>query len=112
VPRRNEPKQYLVFVSYSHQDRWIAKQCAKLVEEAGKGRIKVFLDEKDIEGGQSVAEAIRDSIKRCDEFLVLLSPSSRDRPSVLMEMGAAWGLTKPIIAIIDKLGPNEIPRSK
>jgi len=28
---------------------------------------------------------------------------------VLIEVGAAWGLRKPIIAIIDKIGPNEMP---
>jgi len=32
-----------------------------------------------------------------------------DRPWVLIEVGAAWGLRKPIIAIIDKIGPNEMP---
>jgi hypothetical protein len=25
------------------------------------------------------------------------------------EVGAAWGLRKPIIAIIDKVGPKEMP---
>jgi hypothetical protein len=28
---------------------------------------------------------------------------------VLIEMGAAWGLRKPIVAIIDKIGPKEMP---
>jgi hypothetical protein len=28
---------------------------------------------------------------------------------VLIEMGAAWGLRRPIIAIIDKIGPREMP---
>jgi len=48
-------------------------------------------------------------IEKCDEFVVLLSRYSKDRPWVLIEMGAAWGLRKPIIAIIDKIGPNEMP---
>jgi hypothetical protein len=93
----------------AHKDRWIAKQCARLTEEGGRGRVQVFLDEKDIEGGQSIAESVRMSIVDCDEFVVLLSQYSKDRPWVLIEMGAAWGLRKPIIAVIDKIGPNEIP---
>ncbi|MGA2591982.1 MAG: toll/interleukin-1 receptor domain-containing protein [Bryobacteraceae bacterium] len=96
-------------MSHSHKDRWIAKQCARLIEEAGKERVQVFLDEKDIEAGQSIADSVRTGIEGCDEFVVLLSQYSKDRPWVLIEMGAAWGLRKPIIAVIDKIGPNEMP---
>ncbi len=69
----------------------------------------MFLDEKDIEAGESIADSIRTSIEQCDEFIVLLSRYSKDRPWVLIEMGAAWGLRKPIIAVIDKVGPKEMP---
>lgn len=69
----------------------------------------VFLDEKDIEAGRSIARSVRKSIEHCDEFIVLLSRASIDRPWVLIEMGAAWGMHKPIIVIIDKVGPKEIP---
>jgi hypothetical protein len=67
------------------------------------------LDEKDIDGGQSIADSIRESIRQCDEFLVLMSRYSKDRPWVLIEMGAAWGLGRPIIDIIDKVAPEEMP---
>ncbi len=100
---------YHVFLSHSHLDRWIAKQCAQLIEKAAKPYAKVFLDEKDIEGGQSIPDSVRTAIERCDEFVVLLSPYSKDRPWVLIEMGAAWGLRKRIIAIMDKVGPEEMP---
>jgi hypothetical protein len=109
VAKRQELKYYRLFISHSHKDNWIAKQLARLIEERGKGRIRVFLDEKDIEAGQSIADSIRASIERCDEFVVLLSRYSKDRPWVLIEMGAAWGLKKPIVAIIDKIAPKEMP---
>jgi len=67
------------------------------------------LDEKDIDAGQLIAESVRTNIQVCDEFVVLLSRYSKDRPWVLIEMGAAWGLQKPIIAVIDKIGPKEMP---
>lgn len=106
---RGGGRNYRVFLSYSHKDRWIAKQCARLIEEQGGGQIQAFLDEKDIEGGQSIPDTIRQNLEQCDEFVVLLSRYSKDRPWVLIEMGAAWGLRKPIIAIMDKLSPKERP---
>jgi len=103
-------KGYLVFISHSTKDRWIARQAAKLIEAQGRGHgIKTFLDEKDIEGGESIPETIRQNIQRCHEFLVLLSRNSIDRPWVLMEIGAAWALEKRIIAITDKVTPEEMP---
>jgi TIR domain len=103
---------YRVFLSHSHKDGWIARQCAKLIEEGGKPHVKVFVDEKDIEGGQSIPESVRTGIEQCDEFLVLLSRYSKDRSWVLIEMGAAWGLHKPIVVIIDKIAPEEMPDIK
>ena len=106
--KRSARKRYL-FISHSSTDRWVAKQMVKLIEERNKGYVEVFLDEKDIEGGQSIPDSIRNSIEQCDEFLVLLSNRSKDRKWVLIEMGAAWGLRKRIVMIIDKVSPNEMP---
>jgi hypothetical protein len=109
VAKRKSAVAYRVFLSHSDKDRWIARQCARLIEEAAKPYVEVFLDEKDIEGGQSIPDSVRAGIEKCDEFVVLLSRYSKDRPWVLIEMGAAWGLRKPIVAIIDKIGPKEMP---
>ena len=100
---------YRVFLSHSHKDSWIARQCTRLIEEGGKPHVRVFVDEKDIEGGQSIPESVRTGIEKCDEFVVLLSRYSKDRPWVLIEMGAAWGLRKPIVVITDKIAPKEMP---
>ena len=108
--KAEQEKGYLVFISHSAKDRWIAKQMATLIEEGGREYgVKTFLDEKDIEGGESIPESIRENIEGCDEFLVLLSRYSIDREWVLIEIGAAWGLRKRIIAIIDKVAPEEMP---
>jgi hypothetical protein len=80
-----------------------------LIEEGGKPHVRVFVDEKDIEGGQSIPESVRIGIEQCDEFVVLLSRYSKDRPWVLVEIGAAWGLRKPIVVITDKIAPKEMP---
>lgn len=103
-------KQYLVFISHSTKDRWVAKQMSNLIEEKGREwGIKTFLDEKDIDGGDSIPESIRINIQKCDEFLLLLSRYSVNRPWVLIELGAAWGLEKRVVTIIDKVTPDEMP---
>jgi hypothetical protein len=96
-----------VFISHSTKDRWIAKQIAKLLEASGE--VKTFLDERDIKVGDSIPESIRANIQQCNEFLVLLTRNSLDRPWVLIEISAAWGHGKRIIAIIDKVAPEEMP---
>lgn len=101
---------YTVFISHSAKDRFIAQQVAVLIEEAGRDHgIKTFLDEKDIEFGGSIPERIRQAIRDCGELVVLLSEYSIDRPWVLIEIGAAWVLEKRIVAIIDKLSPDQMP---
>ena len=99
----------MAFLSHSGRDRWVARQCCRLIEETGKGKIGVFLDEKDIEGGQSIVETIRSAIEECDELVVLLTPYSIDREWVLVEISAAWALRKRIIVIIDKVNPKKMP---
>jgi nucleoside 2-deoxyribosyltransferase len=79
------------------------------MEELGKGRVHVFLDEKDIEVGQRIAEEILDAIRQCDEFMVLLSANSKGRPWVLFEIGVACGQEKPVMAILHNLGPQDMP---
>ncbi len=101
---------YTVFISHSTKDRFIAQQVARLIQEAGGDRgIETFLDEKDIEFGGSIPERIRQEIRDCGELVVLLSEYSVDRPWVLIEIGAAWVLEKRIVAVMDKLSPDQMP---
>jgi hypothetical protein len=103
-------EEYLIFISHSAKDRWIARQMANLIEQKCKRyNIKTFLDEKDISGGDSIPETIRENIQKCHELVVILSRYSIDRPWVLIEIGAAWGHDKLIIPIIDKITPEEMP---
>lgn len=98
--------RYTVFISHSSKDRWIARQIARFVEERGA---QTFLDEKDIHGGDFISQTIKESIRDCDELLVLMSQYSIDRPWVLIEIGAAWALDKPVVPIIDKVTPGQMP---
>lgn len=101
---------YLVFISYSTKDRWIARQLARHIESNGrKLGITTFLDEKDIDVGDPIHEAIRKNLQKCSEFVVLLSRYSVTRPWVLIEIGGAFALGKRIVAVTDKVTPKEMP---
>jgi hypothetical protein len=107
---RKTKTRYLIFISHSMRDQWVARQMARVIERnCGQFGVVTFLDEKDIEGGDNIHEAIRKNIKECGEFLVLLTRRSISRPWVLIEMGAAWSHHKRIVVVIDDVRPEEIP---
>jgi hypothetical protein len=95
-----------VFVSHSSVDKWAARQiCRELAERD----IQSFLDEKDIETGDSIDEAVDRHLAECDEVLVLLSPASLTSSWVLIEMGGARALNKRLVPILLHVGANELP---
>src|SRR2546430_17098798 len=106
----SKKRNYLVFISHSTNDRWIARQISYLLEAKGRRcGVKTFLDERGIGVGDSIPETIRQNIENCNEFLVLLTRNSIDRPWVMIEISAAWGQRKRIVAVIDKVTPEEMP---
>lgn len=111
MPSKSKQKSgYLVFISHSSKDKWIARQIARLIEDAGrKHGIKAFLDEKDIGGGQSITRTILANLRACDELLVLLTRDSVARPWVLVEIGGALALDKHLVAIVNHVNHSEIP---
>jgi hypothetical protein len=101
---------YLVFISHSSKDRWIAGQMAAIIERKAKRYgVRVFLDEVGLEGGDRIPETIKANLQACEEFVILLSPSSVMRQWVLAELGGAWALDKRIIAITYDLVAAKIP---
>ena len=81
---------YLVFLSHSSKDRWIAKQMAAIIErKARRHGVRTFLDEVDLKGGDRIPGTIKANLHACDEFVVLLSPHSVTRQWVLAELGGS-----------------------
>jgi hypothetical protein len=106
---QSEP-DYLIFISHSSKDRWIAGQMAAIIERRAKRYgVRTFLDEVDLEGGDRIPETIKANLRACDEFVILLSPSSVTRQWVLAELGGAWALDKRIMAITYDLAAEKIP---
>ena len=100
--------EYRIFISHATKDKWIARMICEKLEAVGA---KTFRDDRDIEGGDDIPDQIRKAIKRSHEFLLLLTPESKDRPWVLIELGVAWGTrkTRRIVAVLHHLEAEAIP---
>lgn len=95
-----------VFISHSSSDRWVAKRIADDLAQRG---IESFLDEKDMETGDSIDDSIQKHLVDCDELLMLLSPASLASHWVMMEIGGARALNKRLVPILLHVGANELP---
>jgi len=87
---------YRVFVSHGSDDRWIASQIAKCISGLGA---ETFLDETNIPKGANFKQIIHKEIAVSDEVVALFTPWSAKRSWVWIEMGAAWGQSKPVVAV-------------
>lgn len=105
-PSPDDCKGYPVFFSYSRRDIGIAKLLIEKMTGQVSG-IKVFLDERSIEGGDPIKETIRENIKGCKELLVLLSAYSVKSTWVGIELSAAWALERRIVAIVYDVTPKD-----
>lgn len=100
LPAKGRPhskRPYQVFVSHATADKWIAKLLCEKIESTGATS---FRDDRDIEGGDDISEAIRKQIKQSKEIVVLLTPASVERQWVTLEVGAAWGWSKRVRILI------------
>ena len=95
-----------VFISHSSSDNWVAR---KISDDLTKIGIETFLDEKDIETGESIDDKIKSQLTNCDEILILLSPSSLNSFWVFIEIGGASVLKKRIVTVLLNVGTNEVP---
>lgn len=93
---------YRVFFSHGGEDSYVADILKSRVEASGA---TVFLDSGAVEYGDDFRQIVLGELARCDELLVLLTPSALKRPWVLAEIGAA--LTRGIKIIVVVYGPTE-----
>ena len=100
---------YKIFISHGWSDRWVAGQIEKRIRELGA---TTFIDVNDIERGDDIEERIFSEMPDCDELLVLFTPWAVDRNWVWVEIGAARGLHKRIIAVLYEVDLTTIERDK
>jgi hypothetical protein len=96
---------YLVFISHSAIDLWVANQIAAHIKSCGAN---VFLDEAEIAVGADFEEDILSHLEKANELLVLLTPWALERPYVWAELGAAWGRQMPIVGLLCGLAAADL----
>lgn len=98
-------ENWLVFVSHSGTDTWVAKQIAREISDCGA---TPFLDEAEIDVGADFEEDILAFLEKAHELVVLLTPWALDRPYVWAELGAAWGRRIPIVGLLYGITATEL----
>jgi hypothetical protein len=86
-----------IFLSYADADRTYARHLQELISPFANFRI--FTTDA-LSAGENWTPKLREEIARSDVFVVLLSPASVRSAWVLQELGAAWGLDKPIVPVL------------
>ena len=69
--RHEAKKEYIVFISHSAKDAWMARVVAEKITEIGA---IPWLDAKEVKGGDLIADKIRQGVEACREAVVLVSP--------------------------------------
>jgi MTH538 TIR-like domain (DUF1863) len=83
---------------------------AEAIQRKGRRHaVKVFLDARDLESGDRFSDVLCDKLREAEELVVLVSSASVGRDWVRHEIGAAWGLGKRIVGVLDKLEPADVP---
>src|SRR5438094_8099170 len=98
--RKSQKKklEYIVFISHSALDMWIANVMAEKIEALGA---QCWLDEKDLTGGDIIAEDIIRGIDACHEAIVLISPNSVKSQWVPFAIGGARAQHKRVTPILN-----------
>jgi len=101
--------QYLVFISHSSADIWIAEQIDKQIRASGA---KTWLDKKDLKGGDILVDEIIKGITSCNEAVVLVSPKTVESQWVAYEIGAVSVQHKRVTPILNQVSNDAIAPMK
>jgi hypothetical protein len=85
-----------IFISYSRKDQDYVN---KLVEALRKQELPWWLDNK-IDYGDQWTREIEENLKKCQVFLLVMSPSSKESDWVQRELTFAQDLKKPIFPLL------------
>jgi hypothetical protein len=86
-----------IFLSYATADRTDARKVRSLLSK--RPDLRIFTTET-LSAGEDWESKLKGEISQCEIFIVLVSPTSVDSKWVLHELGAAWALDKPILAVV------------
>jgi len=103
--KRSALSNYVVFISHSSYDAWIARTMAEKILALGA---ECWLDEKDLEGGDIIVDDIIRGIDACHEAIVLVSPNSVNSKWVSFEIGGVRAQHKRVTPILNNVRHDEL----
>jgi hypothetical protein len=105
MAKARKRSNYVVFISYSSLDKWIATVTAEKIQAIGA---QSWLDEKDLAGGDIIAGEILRGIDACHEAIVLISPNSVKSQWVPFEIGGARAQHKRVTPILNNVKAQQM----
>ena len=72
--------------------------------------VTVFLAERSIGAGEFWEDRIKDALRNCDNFWMLVTPNSLRSEWVVTEWAAAWALNKKVVPILLRCKPDDLPK--
>jgi hypothetical protein len=93
----NDSDPYRVFFSHGGEDSFMVEDYfGPKIRASGA---EVFIDNGEILYGDDFREQVFQQLQKCDEFLILLTPSSVQRPWIFAELGASIVRGVRVVAI-------------
>jgi hypothetical protein len=91
----------LIFLSHISEHRDLGIFFKREIQNAFKHQVEVFVssDIKDIAGGEEWKKAIKEALRNTRLFIVVLNEASLKRHWINLEIGCAWILDRPILAL-------------
>lgn len=93
-----------VFISYSSEDSAMADKLTAVLKTL---RVETFLAHDDINVGAQWKDVVLKGICKCNILVTLITSNFRKSKYTDQEVGAAWGLEKPILhVLVDRKAPT------
>lgn len=86
-----------IFISYSRRNVDFVDRLVQSLERLG---FDCWVDRQDLEGGTTWREKISLSIRKCQAFVLVISPDSMNSPIVAQEVSLAEFHGRPIIPVM------------
>lgn len=81
---------YTIFVSHTHQDKKIAEQIKKIINDAFSGHIQLYLAAHELSPGTVWKDEIKRRLDSCNAIFSVISPRSLHKPWIYIEWTAFW----------------------
>ena len=98
--------KYDVFLCHAKEDEKFAASLKQRLERRG---LVVFMDTDSMSRGYGLGAGIFEGIQESEEFCIICTRHAIEKPWVLTELGAAWGMRKPIVPITVGMPAEELP---